>query len=143
MPAPTVLTTNRDISRTENGQFDHEEAEAPARKRTRTARTQVPMSAIIVRRAVPAREVPEVRGHVPGGKRRWEDLAAQVIVVAKRDEWLEVELNEQYNPDVVRAGLSDELRRAGYRMKTHAVRAAGQPTLLYLTANRITASSRS
>ena len=107
--------------------------------RRRAPRTHLAESAIVVEGTLPLSQVPESpRGRI--GKRRWEDLASQIIEAAKRTdrdargEAVVVTLAAGARADIVRAGVGEELKRQGYSSQTRSMTREDGGTTLYLFA---------
>lgn len=107
--------------------------------RRRSPRTHLPDAAIVVEGTLPISEVPDSsRGRL--GKRRWEELANQIITAAnKRDrdaqgESLVLTLAAGARADIVRAGVGEELKRLGYSSQTRSFTQEDGSIKLYLFA---------
>jgi hypothetical protein len=107
--------------------------------RRRSPRTHLPDAAIVVEGTLPISQVPDsARGRL--GKRRWEELANQIVMAAnKRDrdtggESLVLNLTAGTRADIVRAGVGEELKRQGYSSQTRSFTQEDGSIKLYLYA---------
>lgn len=108
-------------------------------QRRRAPRTHLPDAAIQVEGTLPISEVPDSpRGKL--GKRRWEELANQIIGAAQkvdrdpRGESLVLTLAPGARADIVRAGVGEELKRQGYSSQTRSFTQDDGSIKLYLFA---------
>ena len=86
-------------------------------KRTRTRREPLPLSAVKVIDVVSPENVPLPKGGRTSSRRKWQELADNIVHHSQQDLWLVVTLDAGYDPDVVRSGLKEELKRSNLKLE--------------------------
>ena len=99
-------------------------------KRTRQVRDAVPASSLVIQGEVDPGQVPQRSRQ----GRKWQDLARDVISTSRRGRWLVATLPDGFDPDVVRSGLKEELKRDHARLEWRLVRHDDQSITLYFFA---------
>jgi hypothetical protein len=104
-------------------------------RRTRTPREPVPVSALTVEGDVDPAQVPTNHG---SRQRKWRALAEQIMSFSQQGRWLVVTLQAGYQPDVVRSGLKEELKRSHHRLEWRMTRNGNDTTTFYFSCKDMT-----
>lgn len=105
--------------------------------RQRAARASIPVEAVTVEGTIPIADISKRIGlRTRLGERRWQALGEQVIAAAEKGEAVIVRLGVGHRPDIVRAGLSEELSRKGYKSRTTGVSNDDGTITLYLFGDK-------
>ncbi len=98
------------------------------------ARTTFKMDAISVVGSVPYHEIPPGTHSTIGGKRRWQDIGAEIMRLIDQQRAYVIKIDPGHNAETVRTGVASELLRFGMRARIRSVVDEDGATVLYFTA---------